>query len=78
MYNESYYKGKKDKVLKKIQISKDTFLQRQVDETGRFLGEQKELAEDINEINAEEQESKKTAEKPKLEKPKPIKNAKRK
>ena len=69
MYNAEYYKGKKDKVLRKIQISKDNFLQRQIDETNRFLGDQKGFQEDLNEITTEENESKK---------PKPKKDVKRK
>ena len=75
-YNADYYKAKKDKILKKIQISKDNFLQRQIDETERFLGEQRGLQEDMNEINAEEQESKKKEQESKKE-IKPKKNAKR-
>ena len=57
-YDANYYKQKKDKVLRKIQRSKDIFLQRQVDEMNRFLAEQRELQSDIAEINQEEQKSK--------------------
>ena len=52
MFDETYYKNKKEKVIQKVQVSKNKVIQKMIDLLNEFLAEQRELQEQINEIDA--------------------------